>query len=73
MSTIFDAANTGEVGVLRFLLPPNDDCDGDCKALCNPGNERMREELGHNYIDLENFFMKIIRIKTMDKIYFFKV
>ena len=50
MNTIFQAAKTGEVWVLRFLLPPYDDiqgrvpCDGDCKALCNPGNEQMLEE-----------------------------
>lgn len=65
MSTIFDAAKTGEVGVLRFLLPPNDECDGDCKALCNPGNERMREELGHNYIDLENFMLGFSKGKVV--------
>jgi hypothetical protein len=61
MNTIFQAAKTGEVGVLKFLLPPYDNaqgkvpCDGDCKALCNPGNDRMRDELGHNYIELHDF------------------
>jgi hypothetical protein len=55
MNTLFNAAKTGEVGVLRFLLPPNGACDGDCKAICNPGNESMREELGNNYIDLNRF------------------
>jgi hypothetical protein len=61
MNTIFKAANSGEVGILKFLLPPFDDqkgeipCDGDCKALCNPGNESMKDELGHNYISLGDF------------------
>lgn len=61
MNTIFNAAQSGEVGVLKFLLPPVDSetgempCDGDCKALCNPGNESMKEELGHNYISLSDF------------------
>jgi hypothetical protein len=55
MNTIFNAAKTGEVGVLKFLLPPNGECDGDCKAICNPGNESMREELGNNYVELSRF------------------
>ena len=55
MNTIFNSAKNGEVGVLRFLLPPNGDCDGDCIAICNPGNEEMREELGGNYTDLNDF------------------
>ena len=55
MNTIFNSAKNGEVGVLRFLLPPNGDCDGDCIAICNPGNERMREELGGNYTDINDF------------------
>jgi serine/threonine protein kinase len=67
MNTIFQAANTGEVEILKFLLPPFDDqtgeipCDGDCKALCNPGNESMREELGGNYVtvgDFKEYFSK---------------
>ncbi len=71
MNTIFEAAKTGEVGVLRFLLPPYDNvrgeipCDGDCKALCNPGNERMREELGHNYIDMKDFRAAFSRAKII--------
>jgi hypothetical protein len=41
MNTIFQAAQSGEVGILKFLLPPYDEqrgeipCDGDCKALSN--------------------------------------
>ena len=61
MNTIFMAAKTGEVAVLKSLLPPYDEqtgevpCDGDCKALCNSGNESMRDELGRNYITLSDF------------------
>jgi hypothetical protein len=61
MNTIFHAAKTGQIGVLKFLLPPVDQesgqvpCDNDCLSICNPGNERMREELGNNYISLEDF------------------
>ena len=61
MNTIFQAAQSGEVGVLKFLLPPYDEqsgkipCDGDCKALCNPGNESMREELKGNYVSIGDF------------------
>ena len=61
MNTIFQAAKSGEVGILKFLLPPYDEqtgkmpCDGDCKALCNPGNESMKEELKHNYATLNEF------------------
>ena len=61
MNTIFQAAQSGEVGILKFLLPPYDEqkgeipCDGDCKALCNPGNESMREELRGNYFTLGDF------------------
>lgn len=60
MNTIFQAAKTGEVGVLKFLLPPYDQngempCDGDCIALCNPGNESMKADLRHNYISIEDF------------------
>ena len=61
MNTIFNAAKTGEVGVLRFLLPSLEETggepnyDGDCKALCNPGNESMREEIGGNYMSLDEF------------------
>lgn len=55
MKTIFQAARTGEVGVLQFLLPPDGNCDGDCKALCNPGNESMREELRGNFITVAEF------------------
>lgn len=67
MNTIFKAAQTGEVGILKFLLPPYDDqrgeipCDVDCKALCNPGNESMKEELRHNYVshsDFKEYFSK---------------
>lgn len=67
MNTIFQAAQSGEVGILKLLLPPYDEqrggipCDGDCKALCNPGNESMREELGGNYVtlgDLKKYFSK---------------
>ena len=61
MNTIFQAAQSGEVGILKFLLPPYDEqtgeipCDGDCKALCNPGNESMKEELRGNYVTLGDF------------------
>jgi hypothetical protein len=61
MNTIFQAAQSGEVGILKFLLPPYDEqrgeipCDGDCKALCNPGHESMREEFGGNYVTLGYF------------------
>jgi len=61
MNTIFQAAQSGEVGVLKSLLPPFDEktgeipCDGDCLALCNPGNESMKEELGSNYTTLADF------------------
>lgn len=61
MNTIFHAAKTGQIGVLKFLLPPVDQesgqipCDNDCLSMCNPGNERMKEELGNNYISLEDF------------------
>ena len=60
VNTIFQAAKSGEVGVLKFLLPPYDEngempCDGDCKALCNPGNESMKDELRNNYIPLNDF------------------
>ena len=61
MNTIFQASQSGEVGILKFLLPPYDEqsgeipCDGDCKALCNPGNESMREELKGNYVSLGDF------------------
>jgi len=57
MVTIISAAKTGKVGVLKSLLPPEGEgtTDGDCKALCNPGNKRMRNELGHNYVTLEEF------------------
>ena len=57
MNTIFQAANTGEVGILKFLLPPYEqgECDGDCKALCNPGNESMKTELRNNYISMADF------------------
>jgi hypothetical protein len=61
MNTIFQVARSGEVGVLKFLLPPANEqtgeipCDGDCKALCNPGNESMKKELGNNYMSLEDF------------------
>jgi hypothetical protein len=57
MMTLFSAARTGKVEVLKSLLPPEGEgtTDGDCKAICNPGNESMRNELGHNYITLEEF------------------
>jgi hypothetical protein len=61
MNTIFQAANDGEVGILKFLLPPYDEqtneipCDGDCKAICNPGNEGMKDELKGNYVTLGDF------------------
>ena len=61
MNTIFQAAQTGEVGILKFLLPPYNErtgkipCDGDCIALCNPGNESIREELRGNYVTLGDF------------------
>ena len=61
MNTIFQAANDGEVGILKFLLPPYDEqtneipCDGDCKAICNPGNEGMKDELRGNYVTLADF------------------
>jgi hypothetical protein len=61
MNTIFQAANDGEVGILKFLLPPYDEqtneipCDGDCKAICNPGNEGMKDELKGNYVTLDDF------------------
>lgn len=61
MTTIFQAAKTGEVGILKFLLPPYDEqtgeipCDGDCKAICNPGNESMKNRLGHNYVSIGDF------------------
>jgi len=77
MNTIFKAAKSGEVGVLKFLLPPFDDkigkipCDGDCKALCNAGNESMREELKGNYVSIEDFKKyfekgKIIGVPTIN-------
>jgi hypothetical protein len=65
METIFNSAKSGEVGVLKFLLPPNDECDGDCKALCNPGNERMRDELRGNYITLENYKYSFSKAKII--------
>lgn len=57
MNTLFEAARSGEVGILKLLLPPYGlgSCDGDCKALCNPGNESMKIELKNNYISLANF------------------
>jgi len=61
MNSIFHAAKTGEVGILKFLLPPYDEqtgkipCDGDCKAICNPGNESMKDELRGNYTTLGDF------------------
>jgi hypothetical protein len=61
MNTIFQAANDGEVGILKFLLPPYDEqtneipCDGDCKGICNPGNEGMKDELRGNYVTLDDF------------------
>lgn len=57
METIFDAAKTGEVDVLQLLLPPNGEgeVDGDCKAICNPGNESMRDELRGNYMTIAQF------------------
>jgi hypothetical protein len=61
MNTIFQAANTGEVEILKFLLPPYDEqqgripCDGDCKGICNPGDESMRDELSGNYVTLDEF------------------
>jgi len=61
MNTIFQAAQSGEVGILEFLLPPYDEqegriqCDNDCKAICYPGNESMREEVGNNYVTLAEF------------------
>jgi hypothetical protein len=61
MYTIFQAAKTGEVEILKSLLPPFDSkkgkipCDVDCKALCNPGNESMKTELKGNYLSLSSF------------------
>ena len=71
MNTIFQAANTGEVGALKFLLPPYDEqtgeipCDGDCKALCNPGNESMRDELKGNYTSLGDFKERFSKAKII--------
>ena len=65
METIFTSAKSGEVGILNFLLPPNDECDGDCKALCNPGNERMRDELRGNYMTLEQFQYSLSNAKIV--------
>lgn len=41
MQTIFNAAKTGELGVLQFLLPPygQGDTDNDVERLCNLGRE----------------------------------
>jgi hypothetical protein len=73
MNAIFQAAKTGMVEFLPQLLPPIDQttgqrpCDGDCKALCYPGNESMRSELRTNYITLENFQLvlsKAVILKT---------
>ena len=61
MNIIFQAAQSGELGLLKFLLPPYDQisggipCDEDCKALCNPGNDSMKDELGHNFVSLDGF------------------
>lgn len=67
MNTIVNAAKTGEVGVLHFLIPPygEGEVDGDCKALCNPGNESMRDELGGNYITLEQFRSAFAKCKIV--------
>ena len=73
MRTIFQAAKTGEVGILKFLLPPYDEqtgeipCDGDCIAICNPGNESMKDELKGNYVsvgDFKEYFSKAKIIGT---------
>ncbi|MCP4437852.1 MAG: hypothetical protein GY810_02830 [Aureispira sp.] len=57
MQAIFKAAQTGKVDQLPSLLPPKElgECNGDCKAICNPGNESMRKELAHNYTTVEQF------------------
>lgn len=73
MNTIFQAAITGEVGKLKFLLPPVENktgqmpCDGDCKALCNPGNESMKGELKGNYISLQDFKKYFSKAKIVGK------
>ncbi len=73
MQTIFQSAKTGEVGILKLLLPPKGEgeTDADCIALCNPGNESMRAELDLNYISLHQFEeafsnAKIIGIPVID-------
>lgn len=69
MKTIFEAAQTGKMDKLPSLLPPKDlgSCDGDCKALCNAGNESMRKELGHNYTTVEQFKEYFAKAKIVDE------
>lgn len=61
MNTIFQAAQTGDVEILKRLLPPVDSvtgelpCDGDCIAICNPGNETMKDELRRAYVSISEF------------------
>lgn len=57
MQTIFEAAQNGKFESLPQLLPPKGQgsCDGDCLALCYPGDENMKKEVGHNYITREQF------------------
>lgn len=57
MLTVFNAAKNKDFKLLPQLLPPEGEgtCDGDCKALCNPGNEEMRKKLAHNYMTKDDF------------------
>ena len=67
MLTIFNIAKSKDFKLLKGLLPPEGkgNCDGDCKALCNPGNEAMKEKLGHNYITTEEFIKYFANAKII--------
>lgn len=69
MQTIFDAAKNKDFKLLKFLLPPEGmgNCDGDCKALCNPGNESMKQGLAHNYITTDEFIKFFSNAKIIGK------
>jgi hypothetical protein len=67
MMTVFNSAKNKDFKSLKRLLPPEGkgSCDGDCKALCNPDNEAMKEKRGHNYITSAEFIKFLSNAKVI--------
>ena len=68
VNALLDAAKTGEVENLTELLPPDNQVNEDCIALCNVGNIKMKKVLSENFIPIDFFKSYFSKAKIAGRI-----